>query len=230
MASPSSQTPLSSLPPELLGNLVFIGSTLGPLFLHDPKTDWSLVGPLYETLAASDAQELAEAWPFGSPSVADVTLDAMVKEAALATSSEEGLAALADEYRRLFVGPEPKAAPPWGSVYTDKDQVVFGASTLALRDWLRSQGISIDSGESDEPEDHIGTLLVLLSWLAQEHPDLIPEFLKLHLLPWADHFLEIMQGATDHSFFEGLAVLTRESLADIQKELGLSVETPRFYR
>ena len=34
------------------------------------------------------------------------------------------------EYRRLFVGPQAKVAPPWGSVYLDKDQVIFGASTM----------------------------------------------------------------------------------------------------
>ena len=56
----------------------------------------------------------------------------------------EGLVAGADneelvwEYRRLFVGPGHLPAPPWGSVYTDHECVIFGEATLALRAWMRA--------------------------------------------------------------------------------------------
>ncbi len=32
-------------------------------------------------------------------------------------------------------------APPWGSVWLDKENVLFGDSTLALREWMRANGI-----------------------------------------------------------------------------------------
>ena len=67
------------------------------------------------------------------------------------------------EYRRLFVGPAPKPAPPWGSVYTDRECVVFGESTLALRAWMRAQGIA-RLVDDKTPEDHIGLMLVLMAW------------------------------------------------------------------
>ena len=137
---------------------------------------------------------------------------------------------LAAEYRRLFVGPAKKAAAPWGSVYTDKDQVVFGASTLALRDWLRTSGVEVHREGGEEPEDHIGTMLELMAWLAENRPELLDEYLRLHLLTWAPHFLTLMQGATTSDFFAGLAELTRESLLGIQDALELEVVEPRFYR
>ena len=134
------------------------------------------------------------------------------------------------EYRRLFVGPLAKPAPPWGSVYTDKDMVVFGASTMQLRDWMRRNGIAIEKGESDEPEDHIGTMLVLLAWLAEERPELVDEFLRDHLLTWSSHFLEQLEEAAEQPFYEGLANLTRKSLEGLQEERELEVAYPRFYR
>ena len=237
---------------EALESMRLAGSTLGPLFLHDPLLEEEAIGPLYEILAQSDPAVLAAEWPFVDESEALPLLANLVEGAAAHVAARDGAAkaeasgegapdsvftaspapdALTAEYRRLFVGPAPKAAPPWGSVYTDKDQVVFGASTLALRDWLRRNGIAVSrSDDSDEPEDHIGTMLVLLAWLAEENPPAVEEYLRDHLLPWAPHFLELMEGAAELPFFQSLAALTRLTLTGAQEQLGLEVETPCFYR
>lgn len=214
--------------------LQMAGSTLGPLFLHDPLLEAQAVGELYRILAQSDPAALAAEWPFVEADQALVPLQAMVSEAAAHCAAEDAGDALPDdltwEYRRLFVGPAHKAAPPWGSVYTDKDQVIFGASTLELREWLRRQGIAIDRGPGDEPEDHIGTMLVLLAWLADENPQAVDEYLTDHLLPWAPHFLGYMEEQSEHPFFRALAQLTRLTLEGARDEMGLQVRTPRFYR
>lgn len=73
------------------------------------------------------------------------------------------------EYRRLFIGPGAKPAPPWGSVYTDRECVVFGATTLELRAWMREHGVARTADEKT-PEDHIGLMLALMAWLAQNSP------------------------------------------------------------
>ncbi len=219
-------------------NLKIIGSTLGPLFLHDPLLEATAIGPLYRTLAETDPKMLAEEWPYVDTATAQPLVEAMVAGAERHCDYREKAAAeessapddLTVEFRRLFVGPDTKAAAPWGSVYTDKDQVVFGESTLALRQWLRTNGISVQHGEGKEPEDHIGTMLVLLSWLADEKPEAIPEYLQDHLLPWAPHFLEEMESASELPFFQSLAALTRASLQGAQDALELEVEEPKFYR
>ena len=133
------------------------------------------------------------------------------------------------EYRRLFIGPGAKPAPPWGSVYTDRECVVFGATTLELRAWMREHGVARTADEKT-PEDHIGLMLALMAWLAQNQPTDLGEFLSLHFLTWAGHFLDELADAAEHPFYEGLARLTRASLDGVQKTLGLEVVVPRFYR
>lgn len=200
--------------------LALIGSVLGPFFLLDPAHDRARIEPGLEAIALLDLKAAADEWPFVPTDQAQEALSKM--KAGL----KDGLAhdALTWEYRRLFIGPAAKPAPPWGSVYTDKDQVVFGASTLELRSWLRKQGIAIAKAESDEPEDHIGTMLMLLAWLSEEHPQLVAEFLANHLLTWSSCCLLKIEKAAQHPFYEALARLTRLSLEGAQEELGLLVE------
>ncbi len=205
-----------------MGSVAFLGEVTGPLFLYDPTSDEPRA--LYQTLASLDVDEAAAAWPFASEDEVRAAL-ALMQEG-LAEGVDE---ALIEEYRRLFVGPKPKAAPPWGSVYTDRECVIFGATTLALRSWLRQVGIQAP-GDGTEPEDHIGLELVLMSWIARERPELLDEYLTQHLLPWAPHFLEVVERQTTHPFFSGLASLTAASLEGVQEERRLHVSTPRFFR
>lgn len=229
--------PLSKVDDATLEGVALVGLTLGPLFACDPVLDRDRVGALYVTLSASDAHELAEDWPFVDRDEAYDALSKLVDGAArfedtLAVDGESlaAVPALASEYRRLFVGPAKKAAAPWGSVYTDKDQVVFGASTLALRAWMRESGIELRQSGGEEPEDHIGMMLELMAWIAGNRPELLEDYLAIHLLTWAPHFLTLMQAATTSDFFNGLAALTRTSLLGIKNALALEVVEPRFYR
>lgn len=208
------------------GNIIFVGSTLGPLFLRDPKIDQISLAPLLDAIAGLDVDAAAAEWPFVEGDVAKKNLTLMQQGLEDGFDNEE----LLWEYRRLFVGPAPKPAPPWGSVYTDKDMVVFGASTMELRNWLKHLGVEVLQGESDEPEDHIGTMLNLLAWLVEIHPEAVEDYLQNHLLTWSSHFLEQLEDAAEQPFYEGLAALTRASLEGMQKELDIEIEYPRYYR
>ena len=115
----------------------------------------------------------------------------------------------------IFVGPAPKPAPPWGPVYTDRACVVFGEGTLELRAWMRAHGVRRTTDERT-PEDHIGLMLALMSYLARNQPDDLDEFLQIHLLTWSSHFLDQLVEAADHPFYEGLARLAKASLEGIQ--------------
>ena len=205
--------------------IVFAGASLAPFFLNDPRTGDA--ADAFAALAELDVAAAAAQWPFAGDEVAAV-------EGALA-AMKEGLAAGADhddvvwEYRRLFVGPGHLPAPPWGSVYTDRECVVFGESTLALRAWMRAVGVERLADERT-PEDHIGLMLALLSFLAAERSELVDDYLRDHLLTWAPHYLEALEEAAEQPFYAGLARLTRLTLAGLQRERGLTVELPRFYR
>jgi len=210
---------------EPVDAIVFAGASLAPFFLNDPRTGDA--ADAFAALAELDVAAAAAQWPFAGDEVAAV-------EGALA-AMKEGLAAGADhddvvwEYRRLFVGPGHLPAPPWGSVYTDRECVVFGESTLALRAWMRTVGVERLADERT-PEDHIGLMLALLSFLAAERSELVDDYLRDHLLTWAPHYLEALEEAAEQPFYVGLARLTRLTLVGLQRERGLTVGLPRFYR
>lgn len=207
----------------------FIGEVLGPLFLGDPVKD-AACREVIAQFAQLDAEQVSEEWPFVEPDDARDVLTPMCQSASEVTLAHgQALELLADEYRRLFVGPATKPAPPWGSVYTDKECVVFGQSCLQLRHWMRHQGIQREDGNS-EPEDHIGRLFLLLAWCAQHKPVLVDELLSAHILPWSSHFLEQLYDAAEHPFYKGLAQLGRFSLEGMKEVFGLEVVYPRFYR
>ena len=210
---------------EVLQGIAFVGRTLGPFYRYDPKREFDVIGPSYDAIAQLNARAAADEWPFADRDTVFRALCLM--QEGLEDDFDEN--AIAWEYRRLFVGPGHKAAPPWGSVYTDKDGVMFGGTWLTLCEWMRANGLAVE-GEGKEPEDHIGLMLEFMAWIADNRPELLEDFLALHLLPWAGHFTEVLEGAAQHPFFEALAVLTRASLAGIHQALGLQVETPRFYR
>ena len=113
----------------------FVGETLAPFFLQDPRT--GTAGAAFQAVAQLRAQEAADAWPFADGAEARHALSLMVNGLADGIDADD----LVWEYRRLFVGPAPKPAPPWGSVYTDRECVVFGEGTLELRAWMRAHGV-----------------------------------------------------------------------------------------
>lgn len=203
----------------------FVGSALSQFFLNDPSSGAIDAG--IEAMAALDADAAASEWPFVEETEARRCLTLM-REGALQREADGG-EALKWEYRRLFVGPQSLPVPPWGSVYTDRDCVVFGESTVALRAWMRSHGIERLSDERD-PEDHIGLVLAMAAWLAEEKPELVGEFLRLHVLPWSGHMLEQLEKAADHPFYKGLAAIARASLSGMEDAFELEVVEPRFYR
>lgn len=209
--------------------IAFVGQTLAPFFLNDPRTgDASLS---FSAVGSLDLRAAAAEWPFVDEDAAARSLGMMIE--GLSGSFSDGAFRADDdltwEYRRLFVGPAARPAPPWGSVYTDRECVMFGASTLELRTWMREHGIARETDE-ETPDDHIGLMLGLMAWIARSQPADLDDYLSLHLLTWSSHFLDQLAQAAEHPFYEGVARLTKDSLEGIQAARGLQVDYPRYYR
>ena len=204
--------------------VMFVGQTLGPLFLDDPRHEEQVV-PAIEVFAALDVDAAAEEWPFVEADDARSALALMKEGAQAGAQSDE----VVWEYRRLFVGPAPKPTPPWGSVYTDRECVVFGGTCLELRQWMREVGIE-RLGDEKDPEDHIGLMLLLVAWIAEHRPEVLEDCLRLHVLPWSSHLLEELEDAAEQPLYKGLARLARMSLEGMQEAFGIEVAYPRFYR
>lgn len=200
----------------MLEKIALTGRVLGVLLYAPPESKecQSLLASL------ADAQWLAE-WPY----------EGCQQAAALIA---EGLAdnqsvTLAEAYQRLFVGPDTLPAPPWGSVYLDRENVLFGDSTLRLRQWLRANGIEAQR-QQNEPEDHIGTLLMMAAWLAEEHQQqMTSALIAQHLLPWAPRYLELLQQHAGHPFYQGVAQLAQVTLAAWAADCSIPVASLELY-
>lgn len=192
------------------------GRLLGASFYYEPS-DWRIAGVLDFFRQPTWTEE----WEIPLEEKACEKITALIKQ---------GLTQdLTEQYQNLFIGPNELLAPPWGSVYLDPECVIFGNSLLALRDFLKSHQIAFQS-QHDEPEDHIGLMLMLAAYLAETRPHLLVEFLSQHLLTWAPHFLTKLADIENHPFYQGLAQLTLITLDDWKQKLSLSVLDVRFYR
>ena len=145
--------------------------------------------------------------------------------------SAKNFAALqADAWQRLFIGPYALPAPPWGSVWLDRESVLFGDSTLALRQWMRENNIAFEM-QQNEPEGHFGTLLLLGAWLAENGREAeCEQLLAWHLLPWSTRFLSVFVDNAGHPFYAALGRLAQLTLADWRSGLLIPVAEKTLYR
>lgn len=200
------------------------GNMLAPFYLKDPARDVEAL-PLFKAIADIDLDAVGDEWPFADSGQARSSLGLMQRALPQGIPTDE----VVWEYRRLFIGPDALPVPPWGSVYTDRDQVIFGESTIELRQWMRQEGI-VRLGDAHSPEDHVGLMLGMMAWTAQNKPAVLEAFLQDHLLTWSGHYLELLESAARNTFYQGLARLTRSTLEGLQRSLQLSVTYPHYFR
>ena len=200
---------------DRLACISLTGRVLGTLFYSAPSSQEA--APLMQMLATT---EWADEWPMPFSELPSI-----------AAKMQEGSAGadLDEAWQRLFIGPYALPAAPWGSVWLDKEKVLFGDSTLELRQWMREHNIASIAAQN-EPEDHIGLLLLMAAWLAEAgEQQALDELLAWHLLPWADRFLECFTERAGHSFYEALGELTRHTLVRWQRGMILPVSLRELY-
>jgi len=193
----------------------FSARVLGALFYFAPDSEQA--APLVTALTTTDWYH---DWPLDAELLSPVAHS-------LSVSADE---TLPEAWQRLFVGPWALPAPPWGSVWLDRESVLFGESTLALRQWMRDSGITFNV-QQNEPEDHFGTLLMLAAWLSENgRDDECDQLLAWHLLPWSQRFLAEFSENARHPFYTGIAQLALMTLEDWQSRLTLPVAEKTLYR
>ncbi|MGK3226569.1 Tat proofreading chaperone DmsD [Enterobacter soli] len=196
-------------------SFAFSARVLGALFGFAPDSEQA--APLVSALTTSDWYQ---DWPYAHQSLVNIAQT-------FKTPAEEPLT---EAWQRLFIGPYALPAPPWGSVWLDRESVLFGESTLALRQWMRENAIAFEM-QKNEPEDHIGTLLMLAAWLAENGRDTqCDQLLAWHLLPWSHRFLSVFIDNAGHPFYIALGKLAQLTLADWQSTLLIPVAEKPLYR
>lgn len=196
-------------------SFAFSARVLGALFYFAPDSEQA--APLVSALTTTD---WFTDWPLEQERLLPIAH-------ALRSTADESLP---DAWQRLFIGPWALPAPPWGSVWLDRESVLFGDSTLALRQWMRDNGITFEM-QQNEPEDHFGTLLLLAAWLAENgRTTECDQLLAWHLLPWSQRFLSVFIEEAGHPFYVALAQLAQLTLANWQSSLLIPVAEKTLYR
>lgn len=138
---------------------------------------------------------------------------------------------LNNDFFLLFEGGEIMHAPPWGSVYLDKEQVIFGDSLLSYRRFLKQQGIELNTGMR-EPEDQFGLMLFAISQLIESDSDIsvIKQLLAEHLLVWCYRYLELLESNARSQSYKVLAQLAKQWCEVVQHGLEIQAKTKKIYR
>ncbi|AZG35462.1 TorD/DmsD family molecular chaperone [Shewanella psychromarinicola] len=145
----------------------------------------------------------------------------------------ESFDSVKSDFFRLFIGSEKKLAYPWGSVYTDQDNLMFGESTLRFKEFCRKSNVSVEL-EVNEPLDHIGVIFSVLSVLFEKactdyNLDNVVELMREHLLPWFYRFIYLMKTRAITEFYQSIAALAEQYVNYWEEELEIDVEQVHWY-
>mgnify|MGYP004447710967 CR=1 FL=1 len=137
-------------------------------------------------------------------------LDLIQEQVAL--NQEQWLEEADKHCKRLFEGPGSLLAAPWASVYQAENPILFQASTLAVRAYYQAEGLAVEAGDSNEPDDHISLELAFMAHLAEKGKDLMGEeawavdgqahqFIREQLLSWLPAFKDRVEAAGLGDFY-----------------------------
>ena len=136
-------------------------------------------------------------------------------------SAEEPESLLVD-YTRLFLGPGPIVAKPYGSVWLEGEETLMRDSTMAVLEMYQEGGFEIDEDFRELP-DHIAAEMEFLYLLiyreneARRNDDpealtamagLRKRFLDEHLGSWVGPFTAAVKAGAQSGFYRELAELT----------------------
>ena len=132
--------------------------------------------------------------------------------------------AIYQDHLTLFSGPAPLARP-WGSVWLERDGMLFGEETMRVRQIYAQWGLAVEV-RGREPEDYLGLEFAfcvhLLRKIAGNHDaaaTALTNFLDSHLLRWAEPCLrKAAENATD-VFYRSVPLLCLDALYSLRQNL-----------
>jgi len=156
-------------------------------------------------------------------------------EQAISRSEEGEQLAMAREYTRLFINAFPHAiAPPYGSIYLEKEGLVYGKSRSEVLRFYHETGFTLKEDLKDLP-DHIAHELEFMGILASEESqasgnekikleEIQMNFLSRFLLPWVPTFCQKVAEDSRYLFYHYLGNLTKEFINFEKNYLGVPEE------
>ena len=121
------------------------------------------------------------------------------------------------EYMSLFLGPGEPLAPPWESMYTTNERLMFGQPALEVRAAMASFGVELVAKYS-QPEDHLGLELMLLAAVAERDAKcteadwrtsagLQADFINKHPLSWIEKLAQDAETHSETGFYAAIVKL-----------------------
>ena len=102
-------------------------------------------------------------WPIAENQEA-ITEGLRILRLFFASSSSFDLPSLQQDYLNLFIGLEKVLAPPYASVYSSEDRLLFEQPVVNVKRFYKKMDVHIGPPFS-EPDDHVGFELYCLSFL-----------------------------------------------------------------
>jgi TorA maturation chaperone TorD len=153
---------------------------------------------------------------------------------ALRETSEEDLRI---DHANLFLGPFELQAPPYGSVYLEKNHRVMGDSTMQVLTAYREEGVEV---ALREPPDHIAIELEFMYYLIASEVEATrtgnaarqqslyssqQRFLSEFLGPWVPGFCHGIRESSESAFYRNLAQCLQVFVARMADLLGTATGT-----
>lgn len=175
------------------------------------QSDFAAVSGMYELLSRLWLHEVDDEFV---NELGGSDLRAAFEAAGGFVPDEADIEQLRTEYCRLFVGPRDHL-PPLQSVWMRGEL----QSEITTSIEMFASAVRYESQET--MHDHLGVLLGIMSRATElnsestceDSLDFAREFFRRHLT-WTNELLAAAEGRAEHSFYESLAIMTREFLRE----------------
>ncbi|MGI9535464.1 MAG: TorD/DmsD family molecular chaperone [Desulfocapsaceae bacterium] len=184
---------------------------------YEPEKDLFVEENLCQNL-----RDLLDGWASGAAKAAsDMGL-------ALSNLNQEELSI---SHAELFIGPFELIAPPYGSVYLEKNRQIMGDTTIDVLKSYEEAGLSVDE---KEPSDHIAIELEFMSFLSTREAEARAQGNTIeaenffgqqkdfynNYLRWVPNFCEAIKKGTKSPFYQSLADCLDRLIMTCQKCYG----------
>lgn len=130
----------------------------------------------------------------------------------LTSVNQDGFEKIKEDFYKLFIGPGKKDVYPWGSVYTDKENLLFGKSTILWEEFCIKTGIVI-SPSSNEPTDHFALVISAIAAIlsSESEPKIkvskVQFIFREHFSPWGLDVLSLVVQNASTIYYKNFAKL-----------------------
>lgn len=143
------------------------------------------------------------------------------------------------EYNYVFENLDELKAPPYSSLYLDKDFELFSDECVWVRKFYQKSGLTYEN-VNKSPDDTVALEFAYIAFLffnitnndddtIHEHYENFNVFMRKHMLCWVPRMLELVQKHDRIGFYGNLAILCQDFVNQMQQMFELKAEERKLY-